>query len=88
MQLQKKFMTTLTSSKSSLEEQLQEISRLLEDKKEQLKKSKEQQKLVEQELETFRLEGKRREKMVRIIWKDSGLRIPGLDLSPAWPGGI
>jgi len=76
------------SSKSSLEEQLQEISRLLEDKKEQLKKSKEQQKLVEQELETFRLEGKRREKMVRIIWKDSGLRIPGLDLSPAWPGGI
>lgn len=61
---------------------------MLEDKKEQLKKSKEQQKLVEQELETFRLEGKRREKMVRIIWKDSGLRIPGLDLSPAWPGGI
>ena len=55
---------------------------MLEDKKEQLKKSKEQQKLVEQELETFRLEGKRREKMVRIIWKDSGLRIPGLDLSP------
>ncbi|XP_059733464.1 polyamine-modulated factor 1-binding protein 1 isoform X3 [Bos taurus] len=52
------------SSKSSLEEQLQEISRLLEDKKEQLKKSKEQQKLVEQELETFRLEGKRREKMI------------------------
>ena len=61
---------------------------MLEDKKEQLKKRKEQQKLVEQELETFRLEGKRREKMVRIIWKDSGLRIPGLDLSPAWPGGI
>ena len=61
---------------------------MLEDKKEQLKKSKEQQKLVEQELETFQLEGKRREKMVRIIWKDSGLRIPGLDLSPAWPGGI
>lgn len=61
---------------------------MLEDKKEQLKKSKEQRKLVEQEFETFRLEGKRKEKMVRIIWEDSGLRIPGLDPSPAWPSGI
>lgn len=41
---------------------------MLEDKKEQLKKSKEQRKFVEQqEFETFRLEGKRKEKMVRII---------------------
>lgn len=61
---------------------------MLEEKKEQLKKSKDQQKLVEQEFETFRLEGRRKEKMVRIIWEDSGLRIPGLDLSPAWPGVI
>ncbi|OWK16293.1 hypothetical protein Celaphus_00004301, partial [Cervus elaphus hippelaphus] len=51
------------SSKSSLEEQLQEVTRLLEEKKEQLKKSKDQQKLVEQEFETFRLEGRRKEKM-------------------------
>uniref|UniRef100_A0A452F5A5 Polyamine modulated factor 1 binding protein 1 n=1 Tax=Capra hircus TaxID=9925 RepID=A0A452F5A5_CAPHI len=51
------------SSKSNLEEQLQEVTKLLEDKKEQLKKSKEQRKLVEQEFETFRLEGKRKEKM-------------------------
>ncbi|KAF4010840.1 hypothetical protein G4228_002337 [Cervus hanglu yarkandensis] len=52
------------SSKSSLEEQLQEVTRLLEEKKEQLKKSKDQQKLVEQEFETFRLEGRRKEKMI------------------------
>ncbi|KAI4558762.1 hypothetical protein MJT46_013404 [Ovis ammon polii x Ovis aries] len=52
------------SSKSNLEEQLQEVTKLLEDKKEQLKKSKEQRKLVEQEFETFRLEGKRKEKMI------------------------
>ncbi|XP_061028405.1 polyamine-modulated factor 1-binding protein 1 [Eubalaena glacialis] len=51
------------SSKCSLEEQLQEETRLLEEKREQLKKSKEQEKLLEQELEIFRQEEKKKEKM-------------------------
>ncbi|XP_059939157.1 polyamine-modulated factor 1-binding protein 1 [Mesoplodon densirostris] len=51
------------SSKCSLEEQLQEETRLLEEKREQLKKSKEKEKLLEQELEMFRQEEKKKEKM-------------------------
>ncbi|XP_068383195.1 polyamine-modulated factor 1-binding protein 1 [Eschrichtius robustus] len=51
------------SSKCSLEEQLQEETRLLEEKREQLKKSKEREKLLEQELEIFRQEEKKKEKM-------------------------
>ncbi|XP_031536630.2 polyamine-modulated factor 1-binding protein 1 isoform X2 [Vicugna pacos] len=51
------------ASKINLEEQLQEITRLLEEKREQLKKSKEQEVLLEQELETFRQEEKKKEKM-------------------------
>ena len=65
------------SSKCSLEEQLQEETRLLEEKREQLKKSKEREKLLEQELEIFRQEEKKKEKMVRRIWEASGLRIQG-----------
>ncbi|XP_014413859.2 polyamine-modulated factor 1-binding protein 1 [Camelus dromedarius] len=51
------------ASKINLEEQLQEITRLLEEKREQLKKSKEQEVLLEQELETFQQEEKKKEKM-------------------------
>ncbi|XP_045844479.1 polyamine-modulated factor 1-binding protein 1 [Meles meles] len=53
------------SAKTSLTEELQEVTRLLEEKREQLKKSKEQEKLLEQELETFRQEEKRKEKMTK-----------------------
>ncbi|XP_030893820.1 polyamine-modulated factor 1-binding protein 1 [Leptonychotes weddellii] len=53
------------SAKSSLTEELQEVTRLLEEKREQLKKSKEQEKLLEQELETFRQEEKKKEKMTK-----------------------
>ncbi|EPY81981.1 polyamine-modulated factor 1-binding protein 1 [Camelus ferus] len=52
------------ASKINLEEQLQEITRLLEEKREQLKKSKEQEVLLEQELETFQQEEKKKEKMI------------------------
>ncbi|KAF3817687.1 hypothetical protein GH733_012974 [Mirounga leonina] len=45
--------------------QHQEVTRLLEEKREQLKKSKEQEKLLEQELETFRQEEKKKEKMTK-----------------------
>ncbi|KAF5919538.1 hypothetical protein HPG69_000137 [Diceros bicornis minor] len=51
------------SAKSNLEEELKEVTKLLEEKKEQLRKSKEQEKLLEQELEALRQEGKRKEKM-------------------------
>ncbi|KAJ8785753.1 hypothetical protein J1605_006713 [Eschrichtius robustus] len=54
------------SSKCSLEEQLQEETRLLEEKREQLKKSKEREKLLEQELEIFRQEEKKKEKMITL----------------------
>lgn len=60
------------STKSNLEEELQEVTRLLEEKREQLKKSKEQEKLLEQELETFRQEEKRKEKMVRRVREELG----------------
>uniref|UniRef100_A0A8C9KE15 Polyamine modulated factor 1 binding protein 1 n=1 Tax=Panthera tigris altaica TaxID=74533 RepID=A0A8C9KE15_PANTA len=53
------------SAKSNLEEELQEVTRLVEEKREQLKKSKEQEKLLEQELETFQQEEKRKEKMTK-----------------------
>lgn len=62
----------LTSTKTTLEEELKEVTRLLEEKREQLKKSKEQASLVEVEIETLRQELKKKEKMVRRrILKDS-----------------
>ncbi|XP_005620813.1 polyamine-modulated factor 1-binding protein 1 isoform X2 [Canis lupus baileyi] len=53
------------SAKTSLTEELQEVTRLLEEKREQLKKSKEQEKLLELELETFQQEEKKKEKMTK-----------------------
>ncbi|XP_023564901.1 polyamine-modulated factor 1-binding protein 1 isoform X2 [Octodon degus] len=52
----------LLSAKNKLEDELQEAKRLVEEKKDQLKKSKEQGKLLEEELETLRQEEKRKEK--------------------------
>ncbi|XP_008586198.1 PREDICTED: polyamine-modulated factor 1-binding protein 1 [Galeopterus variegatus] len=53
----------LASTKSKLEDELQEVTRSLEEKREQLRKSKEQEKLLEEELETLRQELRRKEKM-------------------------
>ncbi|XP_021570252.1 polyamine-modulated factor 1-binding protein 1 [Carlito syrichta] len=53
------------SIKSKLEDELQETTKLLEEKREQLKRSKEQEKLVEEELEALRQELKRREKTLK-----------------------
>ncbi|XP_019509969.1 PREDICTED: polyamine-modulated factor 1-binding protein 1 isoform X2 [Hipposideros armiger] len=50
-------------TKTTLEEELKEATRLLEEKREQLKKSKEQEKVLEQEIESLRQEEKRKEKM-------------------------
>lgn len=59
------------------------MTRLLEEKREQLKKSKEQEKLLEQELETFRQEEKRKEKMVRRrVQGGLGSRIQGKTRAP------
>nr|XP_051702929.1 polyamine-modulated factor 1-binding protein 1 isoform X2 [Oryctolagus cuniculus]XP_051702930.1 polyamine-modulated factor 1-binding protein 1 isoform X2 [Oryctolagus cuniculus]XP_051702932.1 polyamine-modulated factor 1-binding protein 1 isoform X2 [Oryctolagus cuniculus] len=55
----------LASAKSKLEDDLQEITKLLEEKREQLKKSKEREKLLEEELEALRQEGKKKEKMLK-----------------------
>ncbi|XP_016052897.1 PREDICTED: polyamine-modulated factor 1-binding protein 1 [Miniopterus natalensis] len=53
----------LTSIKTTLEEELKEVTRLLEEKREQLKKGKEQETLLEIEIETLRQEEKRKEKL-------------------------
>nr|XP_019612656.1 PREDICTED: polyamine-modulated factor 1-binding protein 1 isoform X1 [Rhinolophus sinicus] len=50
-------------TKTTLEEELKEATRLLEEKREQLKKSKEQEKVLEQEIESLRQEEKKKEKM-------------------------
>nr|XP_013010222.1 polyamine-modulated factor 1-binding protein 1 [Cavia porcellus] len=53
----------LLSAKSKLEDELQEIKKLVEEKKGQLKKSKEQEKMREEELEAARQEAKKKDKM-------------------------
>ncbi|XP_014384673.1 PREDICTED: polyamine-modulated factor 1-binding protein 1 [Myotis brandtii] len=53
----------LTSTKITLEEELKEVTRLLEEKREQLKKSKEQETVMEVEIEALRQELKKKEKM-------------------------
>lgn len=50
---------------SKLEDDFQEASNSLEEKREQLKKCKEKEKFLELELEAFQEEDKRKEKMVR-----------------------
>lgn len=55
----------LTNTKTKLEEELQEIKGLLEEKREHLKRSKEQEKVLEGEIEALRQEAKKKEKMVR-----------------------
>ncbi|XP_021026350.1 polyamine-modulated factor 1-binding protein 1 isoform X2 [Mus caroli] len=55
----------LTNSIRKLEEELLEIKGLLEEKREQLKKSKEQEKALEEEIEALRQEAKRKEKMAK-----------------------
>ncbi|KAL2762205.1 polyamine-modulated factor 1-binding protein 1 isoform b, partial [Daubentonia madagascariensis] len=52
-----------SSTKSKLEDELQEVKKLLEEKREQWKKSKEQEKTLEEELEALRQEAKRKEKL-------------------------
>ncbi|XP_055222428.1 polyamine-modulated factor 1-binding protein 1 isoform X19 [Gorilla gorilla gorilla] len=53
------------SIKCKLEEDLQEATKLLEDKREQLKKSKEHEKLMEEELEALRQEFKKKDKTLK-----------------------
>lgn len=53
-----------------------------------MKKSKEQEKLLEQELETFRQEEKRKEKMVRRRTQEELGHESGQDLSPTEPSRI
>ncbi|XP_058135758.1 polyamine-modulated factor 1-binding protein 1 isoform X2 [Dasypus novemcinctus] len=53
------------SAKCNLEDELQDVRRLLEEKREQLKNSKEQEKLREKELEALQQEERRKEKMAR-----------------------
>ncbi|XP_036753463.2 polyamine-modulated factor 1-binding protein 1 [Manis pentadactyla] len=50
-------------TKSHLEDELKDVTRLLEEKREQVKKCKEQEKLLEEKLEVLRQEGKRKEKL-------------------------
>ncbi|XP_053410152.1 polyamine-modulated factor 1-binding protein 1 [Nycticebus coucang] len=52
-----------TSLKNKLEDELQEVKLLLEEKREHWKKSKEQEKLLEQELEAVHQEAKKKEKL-------------------------
>ncbi|XP_045675092.1 polyamine-modulated factor 1-binding protein 1 [Phyllostomus hastatus] len=52
----------LTSIKSTQEEELKELTRLVEEKREQLKKSKEKEKLMEVEIESLQLEERKKEK--------------------------
>ncbi|KAL4661936.1 hypothetical protein H8957_016960, partial [Semnopithecus entellus] len=53
------------STKCKLEDDLQEATKLLEDKREQLKKSKDREKLMEEELEALRQEFKKKDKMLK-----------------------
>uniref|UniRef100_A0A8I5YM94 Polyamine modulated factor 1 binding protein 1 n=1 Tax=Pongo abelii TaxID=9601 RepID=A0A8I5YM94_PONAB len=53
------------SIKCKLEEDLQEATKLLEDKREQLKKSKDHEKLMEEELEALRQEFKKKDKTLK-----------------------
>ncbi|XP_054525496.1 polyamine-modulated factor 1-binding protein 1 isoform X5 [Pan troglodytes] len=53
------------SIKCKLEEDLQEATKLLEDKREQLKKSKEHEKLMEEKLEALRQEFKKKDKTLK-----------------------
>ncbi|XP_060249246.1 polyamine-modulated factor 1-binding protein 1 [Meriones unguiculatus] len=55
----------LTNARSKLEEELLEVKILLEEKREQLKKSKEQEKLLEAEIEALQQEAKKREKTAK-----------------------
>ncbi|KAL4836220.1 hypothetical protein H8958_014862, partial [Nasalis larvatus] len=53
------------STKCKLEDDLQEATKLLEDKREQLKKSKDREKLMEEELEALQQEFKKKDKMLK-----------------------
>uniref|UniRef100_F6Z0D8 Polyamine modulated factor 1 binding protein 1 n=1 Tax=Macaca mulatta TaxID=9544 RepID=F6Z0D8_MACMU len=53
------------STKCKLEDDLQEATKLLEDKREQLKKSKDREKLMEEELEALRQEFKKKDKTLK-----------------------
>nr|XP_037864251.1 polyamine-modulated factor 1-binding protein 1 isoform X3 [Chlorocebus sabaeus] len=53
------------STKCKLEDDLQEATKLLEDKREQLKKSKDHEKLMEEELEALRQEFKKKDKTLK-----------------------
>ncbi|KAM5297432.1 polyamine-modulated factor 1-binding protein 1 [Glossophaga mutica] len=55
----------LASTKSTLEEELKEVKTLLEEKREQLKKSKQQEKLMEIEIESLQQEERKKEKTSR-----------------------
>ncbi|MEJ1276068.1 polyamine modulated factor 1 binding protein 1 [Cricetulus griseus] len=54
----------LTNTKNKLEEEFQEIKGMLLEKREQLKKSKEQERALEAEIEALRHEAKKKEKMI------------------------
>ncbi|EHH60528.1 hypothetical protein EGM_11908 [Macaca fascicularis] len=54
------------STKCKLEDDLQEATKLLEDKREQLKKSKDREKLMEEELEALRQEFKKKDKTIAL----------------------
>lgn len=58
----------------------------MEEKKGQLKKSKEQEKMREEELEAARQEAKKKDKMVRRIWEELDDERSGVD--PAGLGGM
>ncbi|XP_011901486.1 PREDICTED: polyamine-modulated factor 1-binding protein 1 isoform X2 [Cercocebus atys] len=53
------------STKCKLDDDLQEATKLLEDKREQLKKSKDREKLMEEELEALRQEFKKKDKTLK-----------------------
>uniref|UniRef100_A0A8C2L9Z4 Polyamine modulated factor 1 binding protein 1 n=1 Tax=Cricetulus griseus TaxID=10029 RepID=A0A8C2L9Z4_CRIGR len=55
----------LTNTKNKLEEEFQEIKGMLLEKREQLKKSKEQERALEAEIEALRHEAKKKEKMAK-----------------------
>ncbi|KAG3256928.1 polyamine-modulated factor 1-binding protein 1 isoform X2 [Ictidomys tridecemlineatus] len=55
----------LLGAKNKLEEEIPELTQTLKDKREQLKKSKENEKLLEDEIEALRQEDKKKEKMLR-----------------------
>uniref|UniRef100_A0A8D2DX54 Polyamine modulated factor 1 binding protein 1 n=1 Tax=Sciurus vulgaris TaxID=55149 RepID=A0A8D2DX54_SCIVU len=55
----------LLGAKNKLEEEIPELTKSLKDKRDQLKKSKEKEKFLEDELETLRQEDKKKEKMLK-----------------------